>query len=102
MDFECPDEEEKPFQFKFPFSIENKMIPLENPEDGEPTYQRDEIGVVLDITDCRGVEGYPYKWCLEFRGATSSSSQVFYQAFNEISQILDEFTVPLNNEEDEE
>jgi hypothetical protein len=78
------------------------MIPTENIDGGEVNYQRDEIEIVLDITDCRGVDGYPYKWCLEFRGVQSSSSQVFYQAFNEISQILDEITVPLNNDLEEE
>jgi len=99
IEFECPDEA-RPFHFLIKIEVDNSLIPLEGPLDADSEFKKELVGIVVDITDCTAVATYGYKWCLEFRGTESSKSSSFYKAFNDLTQILDEISTTLNNEEE--
>jgi hypothetical protein len=76
------------------------MIPLDGPMDEEAEFQKENVEIILDITDCSHIPEYGHKYCLEFRGVESSNNPGFYKAFNDITEILEEISTTLNNDDE--
>jgi hypothetical protein len=103
FDIEYVSEEEKPFSFKLKIQVENQMIPLEGPSEGnrdDMDFKKEEVEMVLDLTDCSGQRELGYNYCMEFRNTDAANSVAFYQAFNDLSVIFEDFSTTLNNDDE--
>jgi len=76
------------------------MIPLEGPSNQDAEFKKEDIEIILDITDSKHTKACGFKSCLEFRTTKTASGASFYKAFNDISQILEDVSTPFNNEEE--